>query len=68
MGNARWDATDWGTYATAHVTGKPAAAVFTSRDLKDAYNRSENVVIYDNALAARILSVARGVTMLPIGS
>jgi hypothetical protein len=38
MGNARWDATDWGTYATAHVTGKPAAAVFTSRDLKDAYN------------------------------
>jgi hypothetical protein len=38
MGNARWDASDWGTYAKAHVAGKPASAVFTSRDLKDAYN------------------------------
>jgi hypothetical protein len=43
MGNARWDATDWGTYAAAHVTGKPAAAVFTSRDLKDAYNPAKIV-------------------------
>jgi hypothetical protein len=38
MGNARWDANDWGTYAKAHVAGKSASAVFTSRSLKAEYD------------------------------
>lgn len=38
MGNGRWDAGDWAGYAKAHVSGKSAAAVFTSRGMKDAYD------------------------------
>ena len=38
MGNARWDPSAWGSYAKAHVSGKSASAVFTSRSLKDEYD------------------------------
>lgn len=38
MGSGRWDSGDWGKYATAHVAGKTASAIFTSRDMKDAYD------------------------------
>lgn len=38
MGNARWDPSAWGSYAKAHVSGKSASAVFTSRGLKDEYD------------------------------
>lgn len=38
MGNARWDPSAWGSYAKAHVAGRSASAVFTSRGLKDAYD------------------------------
>lgn len=38
MGNGRWDPSDWGAYASAHVAGKSQTQVFTSRSLKDAYD------------------------------
>lgn len=38
MGSGRWDPSDWSAYAAAHVAGKPAARVFTSRTLQDAYD------------------------------
>lgn len=38
MGNGRWDAGAWAGYASAHVSGKSASAVFTSRAMKDDYN------------------------------
>lgn len=38
MGNGRWNPTDWDSYATANVSGKSQAQVFTSRTLKDAYD------------------------------
>lgn len=38
MGNGRWDAADWQGYASAHTQGKSTAQIFTSRDIKDAYD------------------------------
>lgn len=38
MGNGRWDAGSWAGYAKATVAGKSAASVFTSRNMKEAYD------------------------------
>lgn len=38
MGNGRWNPSDWGAYASANVSGKSQAQVFSSRHLKDAYD------------------------------
>lgn len=37
-GDARWDSSSWKTYSDAHVKGKTADKIFTSRSMKDAYN------------------------------
>lgn len=41
MGSGRWSTTDWDRYATAHVSGKSASAVFTSRAMKAAYDPAQ---------------------------
>lgn len=38
MGNGRWNANDWGNYASQNIAGKSRAQVFTSRAMKDEYN------------------------------
>ena len=38
MGNGRWDATDWSSYAATHVAGKSRAQIFTSTGMKEAYD------------------------------
>ena len=38
MGNGRWNPSDWNAYASANVSGKSQAQVFTSRGLKDTYD------------------------------
>jgi len=44
MGWGRWDSGTWSSYKTAHVSGKPASAVFTSSDMKEAYDPAKVTV------------------------
>ena len=41
MGMGRWKNNDWDKYSDAHVSGKTAAQVFTSRNMKSEYNPRE---------------------------
>ncbi len=38
MGNGRWDAGTWASYASATVTGKSKTEIFTSRNMKEDYD------------------------------
>jgi hypothetical protein len=44
MGNGRWSSNAWDNYASANVSGKSAGQVFTSRNMKSAYNPREILV------------------------
>lgn len=41
MGNGRWSAEDWGSYARSSVTGKSRAEVFTARGLDPKYDPAQ---------------------------
>lgn len=63
MGSGRWDAGAWSAYSTAHVAGKPTAAVFTSVEMKDAYDPSRIAVresrdSIDNPMSTPIILAA----------
>lgn len=38
MGNGRWDAGTWASYASSTVSGKSRTEIFTSRQMKEAYD------------------------------
>lgn len=38
MGNGRWNASDWSSYAQTNIQGRSQAQVFTSRNLKEDYD------------------------------
>lgn len=38
MGGGSWKASDWGSYATSHITGKDTSKIYTSTNLKDEFN------------------------------
>lgn len=44
MGNGRWDAGTWASYASATVVGKSKTEIFTSRGLKEAYDPAKITV------------------------
>lgn len=66
MGNGRWEPDRWSGYATATVTGKSTREIFTSRNMKDAYDpakidRRESRDSADNPLSVPII-IASDVT------
>lgn len=44
MGSGRWNSNAWDNYAAANVSGKSAAQVFTSRNMKSSYDPREITV------------------------